>query len=215
MFSFLTKTTNNKGSISLEDLHEYWREPHEDGHQPLELYLNGIEKSEFLVDILRNRLHLPSESTILEIGCSSGRNLIHLFKNDYKFLAGLEINKDALNLFSKKDPLLYKNINLFNFALEEYLEEHEGERYDVVFSMATFENIHYDSDWAFERVAAMTRKYLVTIEDEKSQGAHHFPRNYKLAFRKSKLKQVESINCKKIPLLGKNYVARIFKAPKS
>ena len=70
----------------------YWKNP-DDGKNNPEDYLNGNEKTQFLVDIVKK--YIDTEKSILEIGCNVGRNLNGLYENNYCNLTGIEINKKA------------------------------------------------------------------------------------------------------------------------
>jgi hypothetical protein len=48
--------------------------------------------------------------------------------------------------------------------------------------MATFQHIHPDSEWVFQEIARITKRYIVTIEDGKAVGQRRVPRDYSKIF---------------------------------
>ena len=77
--------------------------------------------------------------------------------------------------------------------------------------MAVLEHIHPESTKVFSELVRITKKYLITIENEKHFHWRSFVREYKKIFESLGLKQLEMIHCKDIQGLGKTYYARIFR----
>ena len=171
---------------------DYWKNP-DDGRNGYEYYLGGYERSLFLAELFLK--YVPLDSDILELGCNVGRNLKVLEGVGYENIAGVEVNVDAvLNKITTKQ--------IFLNTIEDYVVAHPQS--DVIFTMATLEHIHPDSEWVFDWMRGA--KMIITIEDERQRSDRHFPRNYKRIFPG----QIYSRNCKNVVGLNKNFVARVF-----
>lgn len=192
-----------------ERIHEYWRKPWDGVNLPQE-YLQGQERSRFLLGLVGKYARL--DSRILEIGCNVGRNLQHLFAAGYRRLEGIEISEEAVRQLRMSFPELAEHLTIYNAPAEETLPTLENHRYDLTFTMAVLEHIHYESEWIFAHVIRVTGGTLVTIEDEKNESERHFPRNYRRVFEGLGWRQVEKVGGRKIEGIQSPYfVARVFK----
>lgn len=172
---------------SLDAIHNYWRDP-KGGNLP-QAYIEPIERSQYLHEYIKKYAHLNAK--ILEPGCNVGRNLQYLLEKGYKNLTGIEISENAVNLLKSTYPKLANTAHIYNSPIEEIVPEFENDEFDVVFTMAVFEHIHYDSNWIFKEIARITKSYLITIESENGVSERHFPRNYHSVFEPFGLKQIE------------------------
>ena len=191
-----------------EELYEYWKKPWNGGNLPKN-YFEGIEKSKFLLKFIKK--YGTKESKIFEIGCNVGRNLNFLYNSNFKNLETVEISEDAVKLLKETFPEMANEIKIYNISIEDVINDFSNENFDIVFTMAVLEHIHDDSSWIFEEIVRITKKYLITIEDEKCLSWRHFPRNYKKIFEELGLKQIKEKNCIGIPNLGRTFYARVFK----
>jgi 2-polyprenyl-3-methyl-5-hydroxy-6-metoxy-1,4-benzoquinol methylase len=178
---------------------EYWqsRSNSKSDNSPSE-YLSFTERSLFLDKIFKK--HVPIKSSILELGCNSGRNLIHLHKLGYENISGVDINQEAISMCPDFIKTVCKPLETFVTDMDKY---------DVIFTMATFEHLPTESEFVFSKVAKKT-KLLITIEDEFSSSDYHFPRNYKEVFKN--LKQIDYFL--KVPGQTPNFRGRVFKCEK-
>jgi SAM-dependent methyltransferase len=209
LFSKISKRLPSKAvrPLSREKLYSYWKTPNDRWNSP-ELYLQGHERSEFLVSIVKR--YLNREGSILELGCNVGRNMQYLFNAGFRNLSGVEISAKALEIMKLKFPTLAKSSSIYNSTIEEWVQSYSSLQFDLIFAMAVLEHIHWDSDWVFSYLSKMSKKYLVIIEDEWQVSNRHFPRNYKDIFENLGMTQLEEINCVHIPGLNKNFFARVF-----
>lgn len=198
-------THNPKSKI---ELHDYWKAPWDGDNLP-ETYLEGAERSEFLLGILKR--YGAQDFKILEIGCNVGRNLHHLFISDFRNLKAIEISENAVQVLKQNFPEMANNIEIYNTAVENIIKKFKTNQFNLIYTMAVLEHIHNDSSWIFSEIARITNNFLITIEDETHSTWRHFPRNYKKIFESFGMEQVEEINCEDIKNLGKAYNARIFK----
>ena len=203
MHWFKKPESNQSVQKSKDELHEYWRNPDEmnvtSGH------LLGGKCSEYLVSLIKQ--FLKSDASILELGCSIGRNLHQLWKADYHNLSGIEINPEALKLMKQNFPDM--QVETHQGSIEDRIEE-LGE-YDLVFTIAVLEHIHSDSEWVFSEMARKAKRYLITIEgEEKNVSELHFPRNYKDIFEGLGLHQVFEKHLSRNEGLNANFYARVF-----
>lgn len=193
---------------SRDELHQYWRKPYDGCNLPLDYYMEGQERSQFLVELIKR--YIDSDAKILEIGCNVGRNLNYLFTSGYTKVEGIEIGKDAIALMKRAYPEMAKLIKVYNAPVEDIINDFEDDVFDVVFTMAVLEHIHPDSRFIFSEMVRITKRYLITIEDERSVSWRHFPRNCRKVFEPLGLKQIQEFNCQGIKGLGSNVWARIF-----
>jgi len=209
LFSIISKRLPPKvvRPLSREKLYSYWKTPNDRWNSP-ELYLQGHERSEFLVSIVKR--YLNHEDSILEVGCNVGRNMQFLFDAGFRNLSAVEISAKALELMKLKFPIIAKSSHIYNSTIEDWVQSNSSLQFDLIFAMAVLEHIHWDSDWVFSYLSKMSKKYLVVIEDEWQVSNRHFPRNYKDIFENLGMTQLEEINCIDIPGLNKNFFARVF-----
>lgn len=195
---------------SREELFKYWNAPDDGRNMPME-YLRCRERSIFLLSLITK--HIDKESRILEIGCNVGRNLNELFCAGFDNLSGIEISKNAIATMGEAYPEMAKQIAVHNGPVENLIQNFEDDSFDLVFTMAVLEHIHTDSEFVFPHMARITKRVLVTIEDEKGLSWRHFPRNYKKVFENLGMRQIEEVRLRaiKVPGLNGNFVARVFK----
>lgn len=206
------KSLEKKAKLPREGVLNFWRAPIDtsktENNQPIH-YLKGGERSDFLVELIGQ--YLPCDLKILEIGCNVGRNMAHLFKAGYTNLSGIEINKKAIDLMKKVYPDMYKRSHIIELPIEEIIREIHSNAYDLIYTMAVLEHIHYDSDFVLSEIGRVASKYIITIEDEKTDWSErHFPRNYKDIFEKGVWKQVFEVNCKELKILDDRFWVRVF-----
>ena len=112
-------------------------------------------------------------------------------------------------------PDMATNIVLYNDAVENVIKEMPDSKYDIVFTMCVLEHIHEDSSWVFGEMARITRKALITLEDEDAVSWRTFARNYQKVFEGVGMNQVEFNDCSSLPrALGKyrlRYKLRVFR----
>jgi 2-polyprenyl-3-methyl-5-hydroxy-6-metoxy-1,4-benzoquinol methylase len=183
-------------------LQEYWKHP--DAVNDPTGYFQAGERSQFLVSLVKQ--YAKPDASIIELGCNVGRNLHYLWQAGYKNLSGVEINEDAIRLMKERFPDMQATI--YQGSLEERIKELK--EYDLVFTMAVLEHIHRDSEWVFSEMARVTKKCLITIEDEKNVSERHFPRNYKNIFEALGLSQTYEKHLSKNKGLNAKFFARVF-----
>lgn len=197
-----------------DELHQFWRSP-TDGNQPEQYIAEDerlLKRSELLVELVRNQA--GTEGRILEVGCNAGRNLKHLHDNGYGNLEAIEISENAVALFRERFPEVTSTTQLHVRPIEEVIRDFPESCFDLVFTMAVLEHIHTDSEWIFQELVRITRKVLITIEDEEGVSWRHFPRNYRQIFERLGLVQVHEIQCVESKHgLGSQFRARVFQKP--
>ncbi len=207
---------SEKEKLSKEQVLEFWKNPINDNtnkneNNDPEHYLSGEKRSRYLVELIKRHLH--KEAKILEIGCNVGRNLHYLYETGYNNLNGIEINDNAVQVMHKNYPELYGSVGIYNCPVESIITSFSDEAYDLVFTMAVLEHIHYESDFIFSEIARVAKRCIITIEDEKTTWSNrHFPRNYKEVFEKiGNWVQIYDMNCGGINILDDRFWVRVFK----
>lgn len=188
---------------SRKELLAYWRNPDPSNIPGRYLSSARAERSEFLVNLLLS-IGVTSNHTILEIGCNSGRNLMHLWKAGYRRLKGIEINPEAVKLMHDRLPYLKADVRVG--PVEKVLPKIEA--VDVIFTLAVLVHIHPESEFIFREMVNRARRYIVTIEDEHTEGTRHCARNYQEVFESLGMKQI--FFAPSIPGMHMVYCARAF-----
>ena len=111
-----------------------------------------------------------SEPAVLELGCSSGRHLAHLYDHGYRNLSGIEINAEALDVMEESYPALAACGTFYTDSIENVIAGFEDERFDVIFSVETLQHLHPDSEWVFDDLSRITMNRLITVENEGNEG---------------------------------------------
>ncbi|AWB27423.1 class I SAM-dependent methyltransferase [Halococcoides cellulosivorans] len=105
-------------------------------------------------------------ASVLELGCSSGRHLQHLFANGYDDLTGIELNGDAVDVMAETYPALAETATIHVGAMEDVLQEVDDDAFDAIFAVETLQHVHPDATWVFDEIARVTSDALVVIENE-------------------------------------------------
>lgn len=106
------------------------------------------------------------DARILELGCSSGRHLEHLFEHGYENLAGIEVNPAAFDVMERTYPDLAAHGTFYLDAIEDVVGEFDTGQFDVIYSVETLQHIHPDAEWLFEDLVRITSDLLLTVENE-------------------------------------------------
>ena len=122
--------------------------------------------------------HLTRESTILEVGCSSGRHLAYLHEHGFENLSGLDVNEDSFDVMAEVYPDLAAGIDFHETSIEAIIGEIDDDAFDGVFSVQTLQHIHPEAEWVFEELVRITDGCLLTAEIEKDAIAGQHTANY-------------------------------------
>ncbi len=205
--------------LHVDALHLYWasrgsREA--DQSNDTSSYTEAVSHSMYLRDWIAS-CRLDSTAKILELGCNVGRNLAFLRYSGYQNLAAIEINPLAVRAMRDYYPQTADRVDVRVGPFEKILPELESESYDLVFSMAALEHVHPQSDFIFEHIVRIARKYICTMEHEVTRSPRHFPRTYDEVFCNLGCRQLKSLYFKdagteQITLLSldESFVARLF-----
>lgn len=188
-----------------EKVHQYWLNPSK-GNRP-ETYIQGLTySSEYLVSLIsQNAYH---SDRIIELGCNIGKNLEKLFHFGFHNLTAIEINLEAINLMKTVFPKMAKQLNIFLSSIEKQILIFKDNSFDIVFTVAVLQHIHPDSNFIFSHIVRITKKYLITMENEVTMSSRHYPRNYCNIFESLGMKQIFEQNLESIGM-GDTYQARI------
>lgn len=97
-----------------------------------------------MVDIFKRHIH--KDDLILEIGAGDWGNVRSLTEAGYGKVIGIDKNDGS---------------SIEDFPLVEF---------DTIFTMSCLFLIPKENEWIFEKIAKMTKKWLITIEGETSKG---------------------------------------------
>ena len=192
--------------MTVNALRAYWCNPDDGKNSPLS-YLSGSimqRRSKALVSFVRHILP-DRNTTILELGCGTGRNLHYLHAAGYHNLLGIELSPKYLEALREHFPHLSGLV--LQGPIEDILPQLPN-TYDLVFSMAVLEHIPPEIEvQVFGSIHTHTT-WLLTIEDECCDTWNHFPRNYKEVFPKYGFDHIKSW---RYPPLGAAFVMRLFR----
>jgi len=172
---------NNEASLS--ETYDIWIY-----YQNHSAFLDQHSKSQYLLKIIKP--YTKKHDKILELGSGTGRNLHYLLSSGYDNVFGIEISPKAIDLMKQN----YSDVlNVWNDSIENKIKDIKTGEFDVVFSMAVLMHMHRDSEWVFNEIVRVTKRYLITIEEEEEggKGRKHLPRNFKKIFEDLGMKQVE------------------------
>ncbi|MDS0293795.1 class I SAM-dependent methyltransferase [Halogeometricum luteum] len=151
------------------DVHRRWTERSGAYSPEYYAYYGPNETSELLADAIDR--FAGSDPSILELGCSSGRHLAHLFEEGYEDVAGVEINEEAFDVMAEAYPELSAEGTFYHDAIESVVREFDDDAFDVVYSVETLQHLHPDSEWVFAELARVAGALLVTVENEGDDGS--------------------------------------------
>jgi len=110
--------------------------------------------------------YVGTETSILELGCSSGRHLAHLHENGYEDVAGIDINGESFEVMSDHYPALAETGTFYAGSIEGVVPDFPDDAFDVVYSVETLQHVHPDDEWVFDELTRVTSDLLVTVENE-------------------------------------------------
>lgn len=195
----------------IQKVHAYWRDPDSDPQVRQDYrdickpdYYIGLKPvSDMWVGIFEQ--YIPKESTILELGCSVGRNLYYLEQAGWSNLTGVEINPRAQKLSAANFGAQTAG-HILNSTIEDYLSKPRA--FDVVFTSGVLMHICRESDWIFPKMAETAQKWLMVSEVEDTAGPYKFARQYKPLFERLGFTQVhEQVAMPQSPLT----ILRVFR----
>lgn len=200
-----------------EKLLEYWRETaNQTGGQlhdnaPVGYAEATGERLEMVNYISEKITQLCAhDEPILELGTNAGLTFSYLHKNGYRNLTGIEINPVAISVMKEKFPDMYNDSKIINGGFEDTLPTMKENSFFLVYSTAVLMHVHPSSNFIFEHIARISKKYIITLELEDHIYNRIFPRKYKKIFENLGFKQIffEKTG-NKTPKYG-NYHCRIF-----
>jgi SAM-dependent methyltransferase len=195
-----------KCNPTLQECHDYWRNPPPGSGNHVTNYTAAerLRYSRLITNLMA--LFVDKESTILELGCNSGRNLEALRLLGYTNLNGVEISARALVHMKKTYPNLKANIS--HNSIERVVNRLK--LHDVIFTYAVLEHIHPDSAWVFEVIPQKCR-WLLTIEDEGEGSWRQFPRNYGEIFTGFGMRQLFAVRANFFEeIIPEQFIIRLF-----
>lgn len=113
---------------------------------------------------------LDRDAAVLELGCSSGRHLAHLYEHGFENLTGIDINDDAFDVMRDAYPALAAHGTFYHGAIEDVIADFDDGRFDATYSVETLQHLHPDTEWVFEELARITDGLLITAENEGENG---------------------------------------------
>lgn len=132
--------------------------------------------------------HLSKESEILEVGCNCGRSLNYLYERGFTKLHGIEIGQAAVDHMKTIFPQVYSTARIEVGSAPDVLLRHPSKAYDLVFCHSVLVNIPAEFNSVFYDMARVSRRFIVTIENEGSWKS--YPRDFKKLFEAQGFKQI-------------------------
>ncbi len=147
-----------------KDVRQRWAERSGEYSPAYYAYYGPNETSEILRDALEHSL--GRDASILELGCSAGRHLSHLYDHGFENLSGIEVNEDAFDVMAANYPDLYSAGEFYPDAIEDIIEDFDDDQFSAVYSVETLQHLHPDAEWVYEELARITDDLLITVENE-------------------------------------------------
>jgi len=195
-------------SPSRDELHQLFKKPPEES---FENEKDAVARSEYLYEKIRSLPGVRKDDSILEIGCSMGRNLNWLYTHGFQHLSGIEINSKAISLMKKYYPEMHTASAIMEGPVEEEISKIGKNQTCITFTMAVLYVIHPTSNFVFEEISRITSDYIITLERENLYNpVKEFPRDYKKIFEDLGWKQTDEELVDKSIIGSEGYILRIF-----
>ncbi|MFB6267669.1 MAG: class I SAM-dependent methyltransferase [Halodesulfurarchaeum sp.] len=130
-------------------------------------YHGTNEVSKAIAETLRREG--PTDPTVVELGCSAGRHLAHLYERGHRDLWGIDVNPESFAVMKESYPDLAEDGTFIVASIEDLIREIPTGTFDLVYSVETFQHIHHEHDWVFEEVARISRDLVITVEVEQGR----------------------------------------------
>lgn len=186
-----------------EDLMRFW----EGGVIPPK-YVLGKPRSKMVTGLIYQVC--PPPAKILEPGCNIGRNLDYFMQLGYEDLTAIEVSKYSLDFGALFYPKVHETAIIHVGMAEEILKTFDDEAFDATLSMAFLMHIPPESEFIMDELARVTKKVLVTSEDEVKSGSRWFRRSYKPIFESLGFTETYSIRGDHFPGLNERFFIRRF-----
>jgi SAM-dependent methyltransferase len=151
-------------TVDSNDVTRQWAERSGEYSPAYYAYYGPDETSERIRETLDR--FVGRDASVLELGCSSGRHLAHLYEHGFEDVAGIEVNDDAFDVMEEHYPELAADGTFYRDAIESVVEEFDDGAFDAVYSVETLQHVHPDAAWVFEEIARVAADLLVTVENE-------------------------------------------------
>ncbi|MDG5762043.1 class I SAM-dependent methyltransferase [Natronococcus sp. A-GB1] len=150
-----------------DDIHDRWAE-RTGAYSPAYYAHYGPNETSELLGAIIDRVVGP-DAAVLELGCSSGRHLAHLHDHGYDDLHGVDINESAFEVMERVYPDLAATGAFTHGSLEEFVRDHEANRFDVVYAVQTLQHLPPEAEWVFDELVRLTDSLLVTAETDSDE----------------------------------------------
>lgn len=167
------------------DLNYWGSRTLETNHSPKQYLLKDISTERCLDKIISVS---DKNTSFVEIGCNAGRNLNYLYENGFRNLAGIEINKIAIEeTLRNYFPDLYKTGKFYIGNAADEIKKIPDNSFDVVFSIAVLIHINPEYMYLFEEMARISKRYISILT---SENGYPFPYDFKKIFTKNNFKEI-------------------------
>lgn len=164
----------------------YWESASIDGNHSSKLYVKPDNVTRETLDPVIKSVN--KNASFLEIGCNAGRNLKYLYSRGFRNLAGIEINRIAIEeTFKQSHSKVYNAASLFVGNAADIIKNFETASYEVVYSIAVLIHINPEYRALFNEMVRVTQKYIVVFTNELG---YPFPYDIQKIF--------ENLGCKQI-----------------
>jgi SAM-dependent methyltransferase len=144
------------------------------------------------------------DSSVLDLGCNSGRHLEYLHNKGLRNLTGVDIMKSALLYFQERCPEAFRDSQIHHDFFQHFLRNTVDKKFEIVYSVgATIELVHPSFD-IIGNICRVAQNYVVLLVQENS---HSYPRFYVTEFIKNRFKLIHSLR----PIGESNISLLVFK----
>ncbi len=153
--------------VNSNEVRRQWAERSGEYSPEYYAYYGPDETSETIRALLER--FVDRDATVLELGCSSGRHLSHLYEHGFENLAGIEVNDDAFDVMEETYPDLAADGTFYLEAIEDVVGDFDDGQFDAVYSVETLQHIHPNAEWVFTDLVRIADDLLITVESERER----------------------------------------------
>ena len=198
-------TQNDRYTFWLDPAHSDYPECATDHCRP-EFYLDLTNVTCLIVDTIRR--YATTEMSILELGSGTGRNLAGLVEAGFANVAGVEINRQAIDLGMLHFPVLAK-VPIVVAPVESCIRGLPN--FDVIFTQGFLMHLPPELEWVIETLPEKARRLIVTNEGERRSSFHAWSHDYQGIIEGTHAwEQVEMHSDERFPPLPATTVKRVF-----
>ncbi len=140
-------------------------------------YLASDEKVQLHYKLYDTILNMKPHYNILEFGCGTAKNIIHLYKffNSIWEVRGIDISEK--NIEAAKQKISERENIILTVGDENYLKEYRDDYFDVTFTCSVLDHIE-NIDEIISQMKRISTTGIVLAETNDTPGEFYYPHDY-------------------------------------